>query len=286
MPPAPNRQKPTSAKPSVPSKSGGVLDRLPSMWGGNYIKALVYGESGSGKTTFWATAPGQTLVIIASGSAEPGEMKSIDTPENRKRIHPKMPSTMAEVRELISVAQGFDNVVLDHATGLADMDMREILGIDEMPTQKSWGMASQQQYGTNALHMKETFRALLNLPCNVFIVAQQRVFKATEDGSTDSIIAPTVGAALSPSVVGWLNPACDYILQTYKRTPMVERQTNIGGKIHTSLVKGKGVEYVLRCEPHETFTTKFRIPKGRHLPEGITDPTFAKLLAVIAGDGE
>lgn len=210
MPPSPQRQKPVAAKLSVPKK-GGVLDRLGSGWGSDKLKILLYGESGSGKTTMWGSFPGTTLVIICSGFDKPGEMKSIDTPENRKRISPMTPTSVAEVRELLAEAPNFDNVVLDHATGLAELDMREILGLDEMPPQKSWGMASQQQYGTNALHMKELFRSLLNLDTNVVIVAQQRVFKASEDGSSDSIIAPTIGAALSPSVVGWLNPACDYI---------------------------------------------------------------------------
>ena len=108
------------------------------------------------------------------------------------------------------------------------------------------------------------------------------------------IIKPTVGAAMSPSVVGWLNPACDYVLQAFKRPRMVEKKVSLGVDPDTKkpivqTVKerwsgaGLKVEYCLRCEPHDVYMTKFRLPKGRTLPEVIVDPDCRKLLAVIAG---
>src|SRR5262245_12287987 len=56
-------------------------------WGAaNRLSVLVYGQSGTGKTTFAATFPGRTLWLLCSGGHKPGELRSIDTPENRRRI--------------------------------------------------------------------------------------------------------------------------------------------------------------------------------------------------------
>jgi hypothetical protein len=173
----------------------------------------------------------------------------------------------------------FKTVVLDHASGLQDLVLAEILGIEEVPEQLAWGTASQQQWGEVALKMKTYLRALLNLSQNVVIVAQQRVFEPKEE---DSVGSTYVASALSPSVVGWLNPACDYICQTMKKQKMTEKTYKVGKKEMTKQIPGKGVDYCLRVGPHETFTTKFRLPKGAAiLPEIIVDPNYDKLIKLI-----
>lgn len=250
-------------------------------WGASEgIKMLIYGRSGSGKTTLWSSFPGPILAILCSGGTRPGELKSIDTPENRKKITPKICTSVAQCKELISEATDYQTVVLDHGSGLQDLTLKEILGLEELPAQKSWGMATQQQYGQSSLMCKEVFRSLLSLPNNVVIVAQEREF-GSESGS--DLIAPTVGAALTPSVTGWLNPACDYVVQTFIRPVMKEQTTKIGTKEMKQLVRGKGVEYCLRTEPHDVYTTKFRVPKGHPLPECIVDPTYTKIVNIIRG---
>lgn len=249
------------------------------------MRVLLYGASGTGKTTLWATFPGPISVGICSGGNKPGELRSIDTPENRARIRPTVLNSSDEFRAWLEADGDCETRVLDHATGFADMILTEILG-RPLPAQKGWGLASQQQYGQLALLCKEGFRSLLNLPCNVVIVAQERVFGGREDGGSE-VIQPTVGAALTPSVTGWLNPACDYVLQTFKRAEVIRTERSVGegklAKTVTTETRTGKVEYCLRCEPHEVFQTKFRVPGGVK-QDVIVNPSYAKLLAASKGE--
>jgi hypothetical protein len=199
------------------------------------IRMLLYGASGTGKTTLWSTFPDPILTLVCSGGNRPGELKSIDTPENRERISPKVIASTRQLTTLMEEAYSgkYATLVLDHASGLADLMIMEMLGLDAPPISKyraagkgeSWSLISQQQYGQLAVQCKDLFRDMLNLPCNVVIVAQQR-----------------------------------YVTE-----------------------RDKGVEYCLRCEPHETFITKFRVPRGTALPDVIVNPTYDKIQAVIEG---
>jgi hypothetical protein len=260
------------------------------------IRMLLYGASGTGKTTLWSTFPDPILTLVCSGGNRPGELKSIDTPENRERISPKVIASTRQLTTLMEEAYSgkYATLVLDHASGLADLMIMEMLGLDAPPISKyraagkgeSWSLISQQQYGQLAVQCKDLFRDMLNLPCNVVIVAQERVFGGKDEGNaaTDpELLKPTVGAALTPSIVGWLNPACDYVVQTFKRPRFKQVVRNVGGKQRYFTERDKGVEYCLRCEPHETFITKFRVPRGTALPDVIVNPTYDKIQAVIEG---
>lgn len=272
-----------------PRKTGSVVDRIQPIGSEERGRRfLIYGRSGTGKTTLWATFPGPILMIICSGGAKPGEEQSIDTPEYRKKISRVVLSSVSEMSELVDHVREtgkYGTVVLDHGSGFQDMTLKEILGLDELPAQKGWGMATQQQYGQSSLQCKESFRALMNLDTNVVIVAQERQFgEGDSSGGDDSVIQPTVGAAMSPSVVGWLNPACDCVVRTFIRPKMVEKPSKVNkGK----MIKGRDgskMEFCLLTGVSDLYHTKFRVPKGHHLPEVIVDPTYDKILRVIKGE--
>lgn len=195
--------------------------------------------------------------------------------------------TSDELRQVVEALHSgdlsYETVVLDHCSGFQDMVLKDILGLDKIPEQKGWGLASQQTYGQCTAQCKEYFRGLLGLPCNVVLVAQERNFN--EESESD-LIAPTVGAAMTPSLTGWLNPACDYIVQMFKREQQEEKQTKIGDKTITRR-EGTGViEYCLRTGPHAVYQTKFRVPKGTPLPDAIVDPDYNDIIALIRGEGE
>lgn len=284
---APKKSAPVVTKqaPKPSPKQGSVLDRIGWSDSTETIKCAFYGQSGTGKTTLWATFPGPILAVICSGGMKnAGELKSIDTPEYRKKIKPVVIQDSSEIRDVVAYAESgeFGTVVLDHGSGLQDLQLKEVLGIKDIPVQKSWGLASQQQYGQVAIQWKECVRAILNLPNNVVIVTQERDF-TTEGGNTTDILLPTIGPALMPSLTGWLNPTVDYIVQTVKRPKMVEKTIKVAGKEIKTEERVKGVDYCIRVGPHDVFTTKFRIPKGRELPEFISNPTYEKIMKVIKG---
>ena len=282
MPPQITRQKNTAP---IPTNKSEVISRIkPIGFENNYgLKMLLYGRSGSGKTTLWATFPKPIIALLCSGGNKTGELRSIDTPDNRKNIFQITLNNSEEFRELVAYIKTskFATVVLDHASGLQDMILKEILGLEELPAQKGWGLATQQQYGQCTLQSKEILRSLLGLDGSVVIIAQEREFN---NDSESEIIAPTVGAGLTPSLTGWLNPACDYVCQTFIRQKMGIKITKVAGKEIESLVKLKGVEYCLRTGPDPVYMTKFRIPRREHMPEIILDPTYEKIKALIDGD--
>lgn len=278
-----------SARPSAASngqKPKNVLDRIGSIeFEDQGIKILLYGQSGSGKTTCWATFPGPILSVICSGGIRPGELRSVNTAEYRKKIKTVTLLESSEIKQIVEAVPslGIKTLVLDHVSGLADLTLKEILGLEELPAQKGFGMASMAQYGQCTLQCKEYLRAMLNLTCNVVIIGQERTFGGKEDGGDSDIIKPTVGVAVSPSLAGWLGPAVDYMLQLYKRPKMERVKTKIGDKEHITERRGHGVEYCARCESHDVYMTKFRVPMGQDIPDSIVNPTYDKIMKAING---
>ena len=289
-----SNQKTTMRPPIQTSKSKkGVLDRISPVGfdEDEGIKVLLYGQSGTGKTTLWSTFPSPILAIICSGGFRPGELRSVATKENKSRIKQVVLKESGEMKTLLDFLSGdgtkdFNTIVLDHVSGLQDLVLKEILGLDELPAQKSWGMARQQDYGTCTQQCKEYLRGMLNLRQNIVIVGQERTFGGKEDGLDPELVKPTVGVSVAPSLASWLNPSCDYVLQTFKRPKVVVKQiTAIKGQPPTEIrERGKGVDYCVRTEAHDVYTTKFRVPKGSPLPDVIVDASYKKLISVIRGE--
>jgi hypothetical protein len=287
MPPVTQRQLPRATTVAKPQS---VLDRIKPIGfrDDDPIQVLLYGRSGTGKTTLWSTFPGPILCMVCSGGKRPGELRSIDTADNRSKIREVLIQNSLEIRELtdhVGQSGAYKTLVLDHASGLQDRVLAELLRMDEVPAQKTWGLATQQTYGQCTAQCKDLMRGMLSLPVNVVIVAQEREF--TPETSEDSLITPYVSAGLTPSLTGWLNTAVDYICQTYIRQKEETVLTTIGqGKSQKQLQtrrKVKGVEYCLRTAPDPVYTTKFRLPRGATLPDMIVDPSYEKILEVIHG---
>lgn len=271
-----------SHKPVAKKSSGSVLDRLDSAWDMiDTLSLLLFGRSGSGKTTLWSTFPKPILAVIVSGGKRPEELKSISR-ELRKEIKAVVLNDSADFPLLMEQAGDFATVVLDHVTSFQDLILREILGLDELPEQKSWGLASQSQYGVCTTQCKEHLRKLLDLPQFRVIVGQERDYskKDESNGETD-ITQPFISVAATPSLAGWLAPACSYVCQTYLRRGTVTKTVKIAGKDKTVSKPGQ-IEYCLRVAPHEVFASKFRVPKGKQRPECIVDPSYEKIAELIS----
>ena len=281
-----SRQVAPSSRKAVSKKPKSVIDRIaPLGFGDVKIKINLYGRSGTGKTTCWATFPKPILAVLASESKEPGELLSINTPEYRKTIQQVVLNECDEIEEICDhVAEGnYGTVVLDHATGLQHKVLAEVLGIDKVPEQLSWGLATQNQYGQVGVRMKTYLRMILDCPCNVVVVAQQREFLTEGDEGASEILAPYVASALSPSTCAWLNAACNYIAQTYIKEETVEKKIKMGGKPRTRTLRTGRVQFCLRVAPHAVYITKFRRPKGGTYPDVIVDPDYDKIMEVVKG---
>lgn len=279
-----------------------VKDEAGDAWDyADKFSMMVYGVSGTGKTTFWSSFPGPVLALICGKRSE--EMRSIDTPENRKKIKPMMCSTGEHIEKCLELAAkgDYETVVLDHGTSLRQVLLREELGVEQL-LQNRWGLATRDNYYAVALKMKEILTRFLDLQAYRVIVAQEKDHNEDEEGGIeksellDDMQVASYGGDFSASVIRWLNPECSYIVQTFKRPKMVrvEKEVKLAGKVkkvwETERAIGKGgkgeVEYCLRVAPHDIAITKFRMWKDgtKELPGAIVDPTFAKVMAVIRGE--
>jgi hypothetical protein len=270
--------KKRTGRKGISKKKGGILDQIKPIQEleDTGIKMNIYGRSGTGKTTLASTFEKPMLFLSLDNVLSAGA-KSI---KNVKGIDYLRVTNIEDLKEVIIELKSsrWKTVCLDTVTGLQDMVLKCILGIDELPAQSSWGMATQQNWGQCGLQVKEIIRSLLNEPINVILLAQERDFNTD---SENDLIMPFVASALTPSITGWLNGACDYIVQTHIRPKMIERITKIGGKKRTKKVETDEVEYCLRTGPHAVYTTKFRVPKGTIIPNVIVDPSYQKLKKLV-----
>lgn len=291
----PKVTKQSVRKRTVKKSSKSAIDRIKPIGfdADDGIRMNLWGRSGTGKTTLWATFPKPILALVCSGGSKPGELRSIDTPAYRKTIKQVTIDSTEDLGELVEHQQAsetYTTIVLDHVTGLQNLVMKEILNLGEQPVAlyrragkgESWGIASKQDYGQAVIRMKELLRVLLSLDCNVIIVGQEREFNVEEEGE---LLMPFVGCSVFPKVAEWLSPACDYICQTFIRQRTTTKSVTVGKKSIATKVKAKGVDYCLRTGPDATYTTKFRLPRGSKLPDVLIDPTYTKILKLIKQGG-
>lgn len=294
MPPRISQQSPSgpasinkggrSAKAGV-GKDSSIFDRIqPIGFEGEGIKVLLYGISGTGKTTLWATFPKPILAILCSGGAKPGELRSINTEEYRRSVKQVSLETSDEFLQLVEDDRisAYKTIVLDHATGFQDLVLKEILGLDKPITVKEWGMADMADYGQCSVRVKRMLATMFSLACNVVVVAHEKYEEPKKIIGDE--VKPSIGAALQGSIAGWLHGAADYVGRTcklprYKRTKM-----EVAGTVETVDERVKDeYDYCLFTGMHDIVATKFRVPKGQVLPKYIKDPDYNKIMAVING---
>lgn len=279
--PSVSRQTKTRKKRSRAKPAGGVLSRIqPVSELEKKMKLLAYGRGKTGKTRLFSTFPKPALLI----GTEDGT-NSISDVEDVDFVFLQNSSEVDEIASMLREGH-YASVGLDTAGGLQDLILKEILGLDEMPVQRSWGMAQQRDWGTCGVQLKERMRCLMQLAddgiLDIMVIAHERNFN---DESSSDLMTPTVGAALSPSAAGWLNGACDFICQTFIREETKTTTTKVAGKsIQQSKKTGKA-EYCLRIGPHPVYLTGFRVSrKAGDLPECIVDPSYDKIVSVIEGE--
>jgi len=240
---------------------------------GNALKVVVYGKSGTGKTTFSGTFPKPLLHIVCSSI---GVNESIPLSKLDKVFDLELDKS----QELIQVPDvvmknGFKTVVLDHVTGLQDLVLKEIVDLPE--SQRTWGTVTQSQYGQMTIQMKEILRHLLMLPVNVVVIGQERETVVDE---VTGLLTPYVTIAVTPSLGSWLNAAADFILHTYIREQTVRVKTKVGS--NTIELEKPTESYVFSAHigPNPVFVTKVRTSEIKSLPASIDNPSYESLLSL------
>lgn len=228
------------------------------------LTALIYGRSGTGKTTFTASFPKPALLIDI-------REKGTDSISNVEGIDVVSVDNWADLEEvywyLNSEGSKYKSVILDQISSMQDLAMEHAMAEEgrDVMSQRLWGVVS----GLMKTWLLN-YRDLQDKGINVAFIAHDRTSKGDGDDEDDAL-DPQVGARLMPSVAGTLNGAVKVIGYTFVREVYLE----------DSEEKARKVEYCMRLAPHPYYTTKMRNPLGTSIPEYIVDPTYQRIVDLM-----
>jgi hypothetical protein len=288
MPPTVQKQSPSHPIPI--SKSENILNliRPVAEHDSGGLKMNVYGRNGSGKTTFACTFPKPLIIIgFEDGTQSVKQVKGVDFVPIRSSadLHP-----LADyIRSEENPTKRYKTVVLDTATSLQDLMLKEILNLQQMKVQLAWGTVSQKQYQERSEKTKEFLRLFLNLAqwgFNVVVLAQEKnhTQKDGEGGGDSELLTPFIASSLGSSTCGWLQENCDNICQTFTREATTVEKIPVGeGFVETHKKTGK-IEFCLRTQrAHPIYGAKIRADKHVQLPDVLVDPTYDKFARLLEG---
>jgi len=265
-------------------------DELPTKAVGDvsYFKSFVlYGRSGTGKTTLASSFPGPMLYanIRDNGTDSIADVPNIRVFELEDLDDlEEMRMWLRRNRKKIRAGK-YKTLILDTMSQLQELYVEEVgkkkaKKKDKKPGE--WGSMTKQDWGEVASEMKALIIELRNLPMNVVFIAQDRTFNFDDDsGSIDEQLVPEIGPRLMPSVASVLNAAVTMIGCTFIRRRIIKKKSK--EKPFKTITKEK-IEFCLRLAPSPVFTTKVRKPKDFEVPEFIVDPTYDDIISVIEGN--
>lgn len=237
------------------------------------LTALIYGRSGTGKTTLASTAvdlepvsEGDRVLLIdvqEEGTDSVYDIDSIDV----------LPAqTWADYVGAYYYLKDYEHdykaVIVDTATQLQNIAMIEAKKRAHIPPQGGMNKLSWGHLSGMLIPQVLQYR---DLPMHVIFLAQDRRDEMEEDD--EDLLLPDVGPALMPSVAKTVNAMVKVIGQTY----ISQRQVQKKGKLIDTTT------YRLRLGPHSSYLTKVRSPKKYKIPSSIPNPTLEKVAKVVRG---
>lgn len=270
----------------TPAKKSRDDDELPGVKKVGDIQrtrsTVLYGRSGTGKTTLAASWPKPMLYldIKDEGTDSIADVDGIDV----KEIHDS--EDLDEVLLwLIRNPKKYKTVVLDTMSQLQEIVVEEVAQAAKKKLKGKragdFGTLTKQDWGQVSSRMKSWIIDFRDLPLETVFIAQDRTFNLGDDESADDnaeVLAPEVGPRLMPSVASVLNAAVSTIGNTFIRIRSIKKE--VDGKKRTVEKK----EYCLRLGPSPLYVTKVRKPKSISAPDFIVDPTFEDIQDVIKGE--
>lgn len=245
---------------------------------------VIYGRSGTGKTTLAADFPKPMLYIDIKDKGTKS-IKDIKGIKKRKII------TFQDFEDtywwLVENPEVYNTVVIDTASQLQAMKVREF-GEGKKTRGKrtvgDWGTLTKRDWGDIAASMKEwlnNYRDLVELGIDVVFIAQDRAFNIGDDDDDEETLVPEIGPGLSPSIAKSLNASVDLIGNTFIRTRLIKKKNDKGKVVET-----ERIDFCLRVGPNSLYVTKVRKPKSQIAPALIVDPSYDDIVDIIEGDYE
>src|SRR5215472_2738731 len=171
-----------------------------------YLKVLVFGESGAGKTTLCGTAMDSELtspafmIDVEGGATVLNDKPNVDVRAAR---------AMAEIQEIADTLHKYPKyyktVILDSLTELRDIDMQEVMleQWKKKPETTDLYVPSPREWGKSGARVKEILRYLKDLPCHVIVTT---LMTEEQDQSTGrKTIEPLLPGMLRKQVPGFFD---------------------------------------------------------------------------------
>lgn len=242
---------------------------------------VLYGRSGTGKTTLAGTFPKPILLLDVMDEGtdsirdlEGIDVKQIDSCEEfeftywylEKGKHPYKTIVIDTVSQLQSVT------VQEHAARHKNKGGTRA---------GDWGTLTRRDWGDISAWLKEwlvNYRDLARDGINIVFIAQDRTFNIDDDESeAGGEMTPEVGPALSPSIVKTLNAAVSVIGNTFIRVRKIEKEDRKTGRKK----KLNKIEHCMRVGPNPVYITKVRKPRSVVAPDVIVDPSYDAIIEIM-----
>jgi len=222
-----------------------------------YVKLLVYGRNGAGKTRLAASGPAPLVVDINEKGT-----KSVRNYPGVKVFHVAKWEDLTYLFWFLHEGDHqYETVVLDTLTGLQNLCMKHVLkeGVDRDPNRDP-AMPAQRDWGKMSELIKPLLLNYRNLPMHVVFTAQERLV-GDDDGNQEH--TPDLSASIRAVACG----SVDIIGRIYQAQV---RQVNKRTKKEV-----KAWETRLLVGPHDEYTTKDRTG---NLGRILTQPTMEKII--------
>lgn len=231
-----------------------------------FIKALIYGPNGTGKTTISGTFPGPVLVLDVNERGT--RVLATEDGKCKKRFVDTFEMFVQAYWYLKSGKHPFKTVVIDNVTTLQEVAMRYIMNKEaDVELSKDMDMPNKHDWGGLSQIMKRWLIDFRNLPMHVCFITQEKSNKEADLDSDDASVFPQV----TPSVKAILGAAVDVIGRTY----VSEKLNAKTGKTVT--------RFCMRIAPGPKYLAKIRLPKGAQSPKSIVNPSYDALVKIMNG---
>lgn len=237
------------------------------------ITALIYGKSGTGKTTLASTimdvdavSHGDKVLLLDISE------KGTDSVYDVKGIEVLEVNTWEDFVGAFYFLKDYEHsykaVVIDTITQLQNLAMAKARERAEISEE---GQMNRRAWGFLSTMLAPKLLEFRDLPMHVILIAQDRRDENDEDDGDD--LLPEVGPAVMPSIARTVNAMVNVIGHTYIKQTEKQRR----GKLVT-ITSNR-----LRLGPHPLYLTKVRSPRRMRVPSSIPNPTFKAIEEIIRG---
>lgn len=320
--PGPARPAPAARAapdPVIRAAPGSVLSKaIPaSEIRDTWVKLLLYGPSGTGKTRLSGTfekpllflalertpsggaltvrgMPGITVLRPGTRSPDPDREARFEDPIDGALFVEEMDRLAAELK----AHNPFRTVVIDHVSVFQDYVLEKIVG-RRLPEQIGFGTVSGDHYRDRAEATKQMLRPWVDLPCHTVFIGKEKDHNPPKQesvnprtGKVQPDMRPRfirglqqescVMVDLGGGSADWLVNACDYVCRLYMDREVTRVETEINGETVVDYQQTGRFVRALRVGYHPNYMARFR-SDATDLPEAIINPTYEKIVAAIDG---